>query len=286
MNYEGLIFRPPSEAYSLILQVAVGCAHNSCTFCRMYKDDSFHIKPRSEIFRDIEEVSRYAWKRVFLADGDALIIKTDDLLEIIRKIKKEMPRIERIASYAAVQDIEQKSVEELILLRETGLEMLYIGVESGDDELLKKIRKGVNHDRTKAALIKAKEAGFITSVTLISGLGGIENSERHALESARVMSGTNTDYISFLTLYLEEGAPMYDDLVNGSFKLMNAKECLNEIGIFLEHIDSDGTIFRANHASNYLTLKGTLNRDKKRMTDEIKKALNLGKLRPEIFRAL
>lgn len=287
MDYQGMIYRPPSEARSLILQATVGCAHNTCTFCKMYKDDNFYIKPLDIIFNDIEYASkRYKWQRIFIADGDALVIKTSDLLKIIEKIYKEMPWVERISSYATVEDIERKSLDELKTLREAGLYMLYIGAESGDRDLLIKIKKNLTPERIKEALLKAKDAGFITSVTLISGLSGILGSEKHAIESAKMMSGARADYIAFLTLYLEEGCPMYEDLIEGRFKLQTPEECLREIGIFLEHIDSEGSVFRANHASNYLSLKGVLNKDKERMINEIKQSLTTGMMRDEYMRGL
>lgn len=287
MNYQGMIYRPPSEARSLILQATVGCANNTCTFCKMYKNDNFYIKPMDIIFNDIEYASkRYKWQRVFIADGDALVMNTVDLLMIIDKIYKEMPWVERIASYATVQDIERKSIEELEILKDRGLDMLYIGAETGDKDLLIKIKKHLTPQRIKEALLKAKESGFITSVTLISGLAGIEGSERHAIESAKMMTGARADYIAFLTLYLEEGCPMYEDLIEGRFKLQTPKECLREIGIFLDHIDSEGSVFRANHASNYLSLKGVLNKDKDRMINEIKNSLTSGLMRDEYMRGL
>lgn len=287
MNYVGDIYRPPSEAYSFILQATVGCANNTCTFCKMYKKDRFYIKPLEEILEDVREgASSAPWLRVFIGDGDALVMRTDDLLSILREIHRTMPYVERISAYATALDILRKTDEELRKLHEAGLAMIYIGAESGSDRILEKVDKRITAEETRAALIKAKKSGIRTSVTLISGLGGKELSQEHAISSARLLSGIPVDYIAYLTLYLEPGCPMYDDYLAGRFVPLSAEDALREIQLFLEEIDCDGAEFRANHASNYVPLAGQLNRDKKILLETIDRALDRDTLRSEGMRGL
>ncbi len=287
MNYIGDIYRPPSEAYSFILQATVGCANNTCTFCKMYKKDRFFIKPLEEILNDVREAAASApWRRVFIGDGDALVMRTDMILAILKEINRTMPFVERISAYATALDILRKTDEELCTLREAGLAMLYIGAESGSNRVLQKVDKRITAEETRAALVKAKKAGIRTSVTLISGLGGKELSREHAISSARLLSGIPVDYIAYLTLYLEPGCPMYTDYIEGRFVPLSAEDALREIKLFLEEIDCDGAEFRANHASNYVPLAGHLNRDKEKLLETIDRALKHDALRSESMRAL
>ena len=287
MNYIGDIYRPPSEAYSFILQATVGCANNTCTFCKMYKKDRFFIKPLEEILNDVREAAASApWRRVFIGDGDALVMRTDMILSILKEINRTMPFVERISAYATALDILRKTDEELRTLREAGLAMLYIGAESGSNLILQKVDKRITAEETRAALVKAKKAGIRTSVTLISGLGGKELSREHAIASAQLLSGIPVDYIAYLTLYLEPGCPMYTDYIEGRFVPLSAEDALREIKLFLEEIDCDGAEFRANHASNYVPLAGHLNRDKEKLLETIDRALKHDALRSESMRAL
>lgn len=287
MNYIGDIYRPPSEAYSFILQATVGCANNTCTFCKMYKKDRFFIKPLEEILNDVREAAASApWRRVFIGDGDALVMRTDMILAILKEINRTMPFVERISAYATALDILRKTDEELRTLREAGLAMLYIGAESGSNLILQKVDKRITAEETRAALVKAKKAGIRTSVTLISGLGGKELSREHAIASAQLLYGIPVDYIAYLTLYLEPGCPMYTDYIEGRFVPLSAEDALREIKLFLEEIDCDGAEFRANHASNYVPLAGHLNRDKEKLLETIDRALKHDALRSESMRAL
>lgn len=287
MNYIGDIYRPPSEAYSFILQATVGCANNTCTFCKMYKKDRFFIKPLEEILNDVREAAASApWRRVFIGDGDALVMRTDMILAILKEINRTMPFVERISAYATALDILRKTDEELRTLREAGLAMLYIGAESGSNRILQKVDKRITAEETREALVKAKKAGIRTSVTLISGLGGKELTKEHAISSARLLSGIPVDYIAYLTLYLEPGCPMYTDYIEGRFVPLSAEDALREIKLFLEEIDCDGAEFRANHASNYVPLAGHLNRDKEKLLESIDRALKHDALRSESMRAL
>lgn len=287
MNYIGDIYRPPSEAYSFILQATVGCANNTCTFCKMYKKDRFFIKPLEEILNDVREAAASApWRRVFIGDGDALVMRTDKILSILEEINRTMPFVERISAYATALDILRKTDEELRTLREAGLAMLYIGAESGSNRILQKVDKRITAEETRAALVKAKKAGIQTSVTLISGLGGKELTREHAIASAHLLSEIPIDYIAYLTLYLEPGCPMYTDYIEGRFVPLSAEDALREIKLFLEEIDCDGAEFRANHASNYVPLAGHLNRDKEKLLETIDRALKHDALRSESMRAL
>ena len=264
MRYEGIVYRQPSEARSLIVQVTIGCAHNTCTFCNMYKAKDFRVRSMEEIMEDLKEAhnSYGAYvQKVFLADGDALVLQTEKLLEILKAVRELFPNCTRVASYGTAQDILRKSEEELKSLQKAGLGIVYVGAESGDDEILASICKGVTAEELKAAGQKLKRCGIQTSVTLISGLGGRSKVEEHARSCAELISAMNPEYASFLTLRLYEGTPMYDDVVTGRFERITADEIVDEMKIFLEHVDSPGTVFRTNHASNYVVLAGNLNED-------------------------
>lgn len=264
MKFEGVVYRPPSEARSLIIQVTIGCAHNTCTFCNMYKSKNFRVRKMREILADLQDAhdsyGPYVAK-VFLADGDALVMKTEELLEILQAVKRLFPAVTRVASYGTAQDIHRKSEDELKALQAAGLGIVYVGAESGNDEILELIHKGVTAEEVITAGQKLKRCGIQTSVTLISGLGGRDKVEEHALSCAKLISAMNPEYASFLTLRLYEGTPMYDDVVEGRFVKITADEIADEMKIFLENVDSPGTIFRTNHASNYVVLAGTLNED-------------------------
>lgn len=289
MIYEGAVYRPPSEARSFILQVTIGCARNECTFCTMYKAKQFRMRKMPEIMADIEEVSAEAGpfiRRIFLADGDALIMPTDSLVEILVALKKGFPNCERITSYGAPMDVLGKTDEELKILKDNGLDMVYIGLESGDDEVLKRIKKGATSAQIVEAVKRLRAAGIKTSVTLISGLGGRELRHEHALNSAKAVSEMKADYVGFLTLLLEPGAPMLDDVQSGKFEYLTPDEVMEEMEEFLSNVDSDGTMFRANHASNYLPIGGDLNKDIPKMLEIVKKARQNGMYRGEGYRAL
>lgn len=284
MRYEGAVFRPPSEANSLIIQLTIGCARNTCTFCYMYKDKKFRVRDLKEVVEDIKIAENYYPKhyvnRLFLADGDALIVKTDDLLYIINEAKKSFPEIERVSVYAAPKDILTKSLDELIALREAGLKLVYVGLESGDDQVLKDVKKGVTAAEMIEAGKKVKAAGMELSMMIISGLGGKPRLKEHAINSAKVISAIKPDFLGFLTLRFFSGTELNDDYESGKFQPISVPEIMEEMTLFLENVDSEGTVFRANHASNYLVLKGTLNKDKEKLlkaVEEAKKTNNFRK---------
>ncbi len=276
MRYEGKVFRPPSEGRSLIIQATIGCSHNECTFCSMYKADKFRIRKTEEIIKDINAAREdyIDINRIFLADGDALMIKTEELSNIIRYIKTVFPECERIGIYASPKSIMTKSIEELKELKKAGLSIAYLGLESGSDEILLDINKGATRDQIIKEANKLKDADILLSVTLISGLGGKEKWRQHAIESAKAINQINPDYLGLLTLMVEPDTILFDKVENGEFQLLNPKEVANETLILLENLDAEGCIFRSNHPSNYISLKGTLNRDKDMMINQLKQAID------------
>ena len=264
MQYEGDVYRPPSEARSLIIQVTIGCSHNKCTFCHMYTEKQFRIRKREEILQDLDECREMygPWvRRVFFADGDALIVPTKLLLELLDYVRKNFPGVERITSYGTAHDVIRKSEEELKALAAAGLQMVYLGAESGDNEILKHIRKGETAEDIIEAGQKLKRCGIMTSVTLISGLGGRVALERHAVSSAKLINAMNPEYASILTLHLTDDSPMAQEIARGEMELLTPDEIMDETELFLKNIDSPGTVFRTNHASNYVALGGTFNED-------------------------
>ena len=281
MRYEGRVFRPPSEAYSLIVQVTVGCSHNKCTFCDMYKEKRFHLRKLEDVLEDFNIARRqYRYiERVFLADGDALIRKTEDLAVILKHIRKIIPECRRVTSYGSPKSILTKSPEDLALLHSLGL-------ESGNEQVLKHINKGVTVEDIVRAGQMVKDAGMKLSVTAISGLGGTEMWKEHAIDTAKAFSRMKPDYIGLLTLMFEGDVPLRRECEEGKFHLLTAPQVAKETLLMLEHIDSEGSVFRSNHASNYLTLKGTLNRDREAMCEQIRTALERGGYKKEYFRAL
>ena len=283
MRYEGQIYRPPSEAYSYILQVTIGCSHNRCAFCNMYADKQFRIRSLKEVLEDLK-MARRAYRyveRIFLADGDALIVKTDMLLEILQTIRRLFPECERITSYASARDLLIKSEEELKLLQKAGLDMVYLGLESGSERILKEIDKGVTVAETVEACRKAKAAGIRLSITQITGLGGQDGMEENARESARALSLIKPEYIGIMTLTLRRGTKMSRDFEAGRFKRLTPKQIVEEMRMLVAGLDSEGSILRSNHISNYVQLRGTLNRDRQMMLDQLDAALASGKLENE-----
>ncbi|WP_291565041.1 MULTISPECIES: radical SAM protein [unclassified Clostridium] len=276
MRYEGTVYRPPSEAYSLIIQATIGCSHNKCNFCSMYKEKNFRIRPVEEVIEDLH-MARNLYKKVekiFLADGDVLIIPMEKLRVILKAIREIFPECERVGVYGSPKSILIKSIEDLKELRDLGIGIVYLGIESGSDKILKEVDKGVTSQEIIVAGKKVKECGIKLSVTLISGLGGRENIEEHGLESALVISQINPDYLGFLTLMIESDTKLYDKVQSGEFKLLNPQEVMEEMKIFIENVNVENTVFRSNHASNYVSLKGTLPLDKEKILNTINNALN------------
>ena len=275
MRYEGSLYRPPSEAYSYILQVTIGCSHNRCTFCNMYLEKQFRVRPLDDVLEDLV-MARRAYRRVqriFLADGDALIVKTSDLRAILGTIKNLFPECERVTSYASARDLLLKSTEELEELHELGLDMIYLGLESGSEKVLRDINKGVTVEETVDGALKAKASGIKLSVTEITGLAGQDGLEEHALLSAKALSRMHPGDIGLMTLTLRRGTKMTADWEAGRFKRLTPRQYLEEQRILIANLDSEGSILRSNHISNYVQLRGTMNRDKGRMLATLDTAL-------------
>jgi radical SAM superfamily enzyme YgiQ (UPF0313 family) len=275
MRYEGNIFRPPSEAYSLILQVTVGCAHNDCTFCSMFKDKQFHVRSLDEVLEDLEDARRtYRMVgRIFLADGDALVLKNGTLLTILGRIRELFPECERVSVYGSPQDVLRKTPEELEELRDAGVGMIYIGAESGSDEVLKAIKKGATAAEITEAIRKIESAGIPASVTFINGIAGADGWRDHALATGRMISEAQPSYVGLLTLMVERAAPLYDDIKSGRFRLLSPTGVVEETLLMLENINVEkDCVFRSNHASNYLSLKGTLPGDRARLIAQLEAA--------------
>jgi radical SAM superfamily enzyme YgiQ (UPF0313 family) len=288
--YEGSVFRPPSEARSLILQATIGCSHNKCTFCITFQDKDFRIKEFEAIKRDVEAVLPYYKnaKRIFLADGNALVIPTNDLLKILNLLTNNFPNLERVGIYASPQDIRKKSVEELKLLREAGLGIIYIGLESGSDMILKKVKKGALSKQMIQAADLVKESKITLSVIFILGLGGTKHSKEHAQKTAEILSKMDPDYIGALTLMVVKGTPVYEEVKKGELEILNPREVFEELKILIENLNLTNCVFRANHASNYLPVGGTFPKDKEMILGRIEKILRQKDVsfKPEWLRAL
>jgi radical SAM superfamily enzyme YgiQ (UPF0313 family) len=290
MRYEGSIYRPPSEAHSLLIQATIGCAHNKCTFCSMFRDKNFRVRPLSEVLEDLQ-TARKTYRnvnKIFLCDGDALCLSNATLLTILERIRLLFPECQRVSVYGSPQDVIRKTPQELKLLREAGLEMIYIGAESGNPEVLDKICKGATREEIILAVQKIEEAGIMASVTFISGLGGQELWQKHAIDTGTMISEMEPSFVGLLTLMTEPSTPLYQDIQEGRFQLLSGEEVLAETLLMLENINVTKTcVFRSNHASNYLSLKGDLPQDKEKMMAQLRAAMqNTGMLKDERFRML
>ncbi len=291
IQYEQPLFRPPSEARSLILQVTSGCSWNKCAFCEMYASKSFKIKSLQEVQNEIGSVasSQYKFNKVFFADGDAMVLSSDKLLKILNEININLPKVRRISSYAKPKDLARKSVEELKELKSAGLNLVYVGIESGDDEVLRNINKGETYKSTLEGLQKAKEAGIKISVMILNGLGGKELSKQHAINSAKLINEVQPEYVSTLVLSMPHGEEHFLKRYDGKFTMQNQLELIEEMGLFLENTNLNQSVFRSDHASNYLVLKGILSKDKGKLVNKINDVLNnpqLANLRKEWERGL
>jgi radical SAM superfamily enzyme YgiQ (UPF0313 family) len=289
MHYEGRIIRPPSEANSILLQVTVGCSRNKCTFCGSYRGERFKIKPDEVIQADIEFAARYCHlqRRVFLCDGDALIIPQKRLIAILTAIGEQLPWVTRVGAYANAKSLDMKSPDQLAQLKSQGLGILYMGVETGDDLTLQAICKGTSADHLVTMGRKAKAAGMKLSVTVLLGIAGRQRSKIHAVATGRLLSKMDPDYIGALSLMLIPGTPLYADHKAGRFTLLDSRGMLIELRTLFAHTHLSKGLFHANHASNYLPIRARLPRDREAVLDLIDKAL-AGEvaLKPEWLRAL
>jgi radical SAM superfamily enzyme YgiQ (UPF0313 family) len=293
LPYVEPVFRPPSEAESLILQVTHGCSWNRCTFCEMYTQPQkrFRPKPQATIEAELAAVARTGAtpRRIFLADGDAMTLSFRRLELILQSIRRHLPGVQRVSSYCLPRNLRHKSVEQLAALRNLGLQLFYVGCESGDDFVLERVSKGETFASSLAALRKIKAAGAKSSVMILNGMGGRRFSEQHARHSALLMNEAQPEYLSTLVVSFPLGMDRYQAGFEGAFEPLDQAGLFREMQVLLEHLQLENTIFRSDHASNYLVLKGTLNRDRQRLLATVHAALERPgavPLRPEWARGL
>ena len=291
IKYDEPVFRPPSEGYSLILQPTIGCSWNRCAFCEMYASKKFRVKSEEEIFSDIDIAANFSpnVRKVFLGDGNAMVLSTDKLLNILNYLNEKIKSLSRISAYAIPKDLKNKTVDELRSLKEAGLKLIYVGIETGDDELLGMINKGETAESMIASMQKAKEAGIKSSVMIINGLGGKRYSGLHAVNSAKLINAIQPEFLSTLVLSFPYGVGHFQQRFAGDFEEVNLLGLLHEQHTFISNLDLESTIFRSDHASNYLVLKGILNRDKQLLLDQLQSAIDapeLANLRQEWQRGL
>jgi len=292
MQQDTIVVRPPSEANSFLLPVTVGCSHNACTFCSTFYDFKFSVRGADEICRDIDEVAEHysrSVRRVFLENGDALMAPQHILVEVLAHLKKRFPYLERVGTYASPRSALVKSPEELKKLHDLGLSIAYLGVETGDEELLKKINKGATRAEIVEAGRKLKQAGITLSVTVILGLAGPEDSEKHAIATGGILTEIDPDFAGALTLTLMQDSPLHKDYLEGRFKLISPFQSIKELKLIIENSDFTDCFFTANHASNYLPIKVRLPAQKTEALKLIEKVLDSrdpSMLRPEYLRAL
>lgn len=291
MRYEGAVYRPPSEANSLILQATIGCSHNRCTFCVVFMEKKYRERDLAEIEKDINEAARSLGRvrRVFLADGNAMAMQTENLISVLQKLHKAFPTLERVGIYATPQDLLQKSEAELAAIKEAGLGIVYLGLETGNEALLTWIRKGATREEIIEAGLKARAAGFVLSITVINGLGGTDKMEEHALDTATALNRIDPEYLGLLTLMVCAGTPIARKVERGEFAVPGQLDILKEIEMMLRSLELSNCVFRCNHASNYLPLKGNLPADKQKLLKQLETVRlsgDLSYLRPEHMRGL
>ena len=279
INYDEPLFRPPSEAYSAILQITLGCSWNNCAFCEMYSSKKFSIKPLEQCKLDIQNLFSYYGrvKKLFLADGDAFVLSANKLIPILKEINLQSEqngnRMQRISSYALPKNIIAKTHDELVEIRNNGLKLLYIGIETGDDELLKIVNKGETHSTTIEGIKKAHEAGIDTSIMIINGLGGKKYSHQHAINSAKIINSISPKFLSTLTLSMPFGEDHFANKFAGEYQQQTIREIFQELSLFIENINVKNIIFRSNHVSNNLNIEGILSRDKEKIIEQIEYAI-------------
>ncbi|MCG8411466.1 MAG: radical SAM protein [Bacteroidales bacterium] len=283
IKYNEPVLRPPAEAYSAIIQATIGCSWNKCAFCEMYSSKKFKTRKLEELKNEIKVLADIlpGTKKIFLADGNAFVLSANKLLPILSEINTQFGKIQRISSYALPKDILSKSDSELKELRKNGLKLLYVGIETGNDDLLKMIRKGETFNSSVDGILKAHHSGIDTSIMIINGLGGTEYSTRHAIDSAKIISKIKPKFLSTLTLSLPYGENHFQNKFKGNYQQQSIKDLFKELKLFIENIDTHNTIYRSDHVSNNLILKGTLNKDKNQLISVLNTAINDTK--PEIL---
>ncbi|RRV29352.1 radical SAM protein [Pseudomonas sp. o96-267] len=269
------VFRPPSEAQSLILPVTNGCSWNQCTFCEMYTapQKKFRARDEAQVLEEIRRAGeRLIVNRVFLADGDALVLPTRRLLAILQAIREHMPEVRRVSSYCLPRNLRKKSVDELKELADAGLKMAYVGCESGDDEVLARVNKGETFESSLSALDKVGQAGITRSVMILNGLGGQVLSDQHADNSARLMNESQPEYLSTLVVSFPIGEARFREQF-ADYQPLTQLQLFGEVERLLQGLELQQTVFRSDHASNYLVLKGNLGRDKARLLAQVREAI-------------
>lgn len=278
IEYIEPVFRPPSEWKSLILQVTNGCSWNKCTFCDMYTSENKKFRPKKleQIEQELQSIQHLSQPvgRVFLADGDAMMLPFQRLKDILQLIRKYLPDVTRISSYCLPRNLNNKTVEQLTELNALGLTLMYVGCESGDDQVLSLVNKGETYQSSLLALTKIKQAGMKSSVMILNGLGGPLYSKQHAVNSAKLMNEAQPDYLSTLVVSFPLGEERFAENFNGEFRQLNQNELFSEMQVLLSELELEKTIFRSDHASNYLVLKGILGKDKNKLLDQVNMALN------------
>lgn len=290
MRYEGQMYRPPSEADAWILQATIGCSWNHCTYCDMYRAKTFRVRDLNETLADVEAARQRFGDRVekvFVADGDALVLSLEHWMAILAACRNAFPRLRRVSAYATAMNVNQKSDAELAALREAGLTLLYIGPETGDDETFKRIAKGADFAEHVQAARRVHEAGMAISAIWLLGAGGVERSREHAEASARLITAMDPEFVSALTLTVIPGTPLAKLQEREGFTLPDVEQLLGELRTMVDLAEPTDAIFRTNHASNYLPLSGRLPRDRERIVSTLDRALS-GEipLRPEHARGL
>ncbi len=289
MQYEGALYRPPSESQSLLIQMTVGCSYGRCTFCSMYQDRDFYIKPIETVRADIEESMHYRFKRVFLCDADALIAPQAYLEEVLGLIQEKMLSVERVGIYGDCRSILKKTPKELARLKELGLGVIYHGIESGDDKVLKAIKKGATAQQTIDAGLRVRDAGIVYSAIVLLGIAGREGSENHAVETARVLNAIQPDFVGVLTTMVVEDTPLYALAEKGKFKMPSSLGLLEELKMLLEHLELQRGLLTSKHASNYLPLRVVFPYQKKEAIQQLEDVLakqDETLLKPEFLRGL
>lgn len=291
MRYEEPVFRPPCEAASLIIQTTIGCPHNKCTFCGMYKGKKYRVRSREDIEKDIEEAGRM-WPdppSVFLADGNSIAMRADDMVAVLDRVNETFPGVERISCYGGARFLRGRKVSDLERLREHGLKIIYMGLESGDDEVLRRVCKGVTAEDYIQAAGKVKEAGIELSTYVLAGLGGRERTREHAIGSARTLNRMDPEFIRIRTLVLMPGVPLFEQYREGEFEECSGREIAEETRLLLENLDVTDAMFLSDHVSNYLPLYGKLPEDKNEMMAAIDRVLaqpDPSMLKPRTIRSL
>jgi radical SAM superfamily enzyme YgiQ (UPF0313 family) len=289
MEYEGIVIRPPSEAQSLILQATFGCSHNKCTFCPTYKGRKFQVKDFDQFCAEVDEFQPYSINRVFLADGDALIMPQRMLLPRLQYIQEKLPQVERVGIYGNAKAVLKKSPEDLAALKEAGLGIIYFGLESGDPETLDFICKGMSPEKMIKAGRRVMDSGIKLSITVLLGAAGPENGARHAKATGEVLSAIDPDFVGALTIMVVPNSPLHELQEAGSYEVPGTFDLLAELYLMLKHTEMTSGMFTANHASNYVPLKIRMPEEKQANLARLKKIIDskdASALKPEYLRAL